>query len=106
MPVKAHRLPAGVSPGRVLVGVVELEAEPPGQGQRLGVLRVDELRVLLDYLPIAEITAQRLDPPAGDGVELVDLGPDPVPAPQPVGAAESGDPRADDDHAGRVPAAG
>ena len=112
-PVEAHDLAARVGARRVLVGVVQPQPEPFRQGQRRGVLGVDELGVLLDQLAVVEEPAQGPDPPAGDRVPLVDLGPDPVPVPQPQRAAQPGDPGADDDHprcvprgAGRLPPPG
>jgi hypothetical protein len=78
-------------PGPVLVRVVQAQAELPGQGQRGGVLGIDELGVPLDQLPIREVAAHCADPAARHGVVLVDLGLDAVPGPQPVRAAQPGD---------------
>ena len=61
-------------------------------------LGVDELGVLLDQLAVIEVPVKRPDPTAGNGVELVHLGPDPVPAPQAVSAAEPGDARSHHHH--------
>jgi hypothetical protein len=41
---------------RIVIGVVQGEAEPLGQRQRRGVLGVDELGVFLDQLRIVEMT--------------------------------------------------
>jgi len=103
--VKAHGLAAGMSPRRVLIGVVEPEAEALGQRQRRRVLGVDELAVFLDDLPILEISAQCPDPAPRHRVVLEDLRRDAVPRPQSISAAQPCDSRSDDDHARAVPAA-
>ena len=79
--------------------VVQVQAEPRGQPPDLGVLGGDELRVLLGVLPAVVEAAQRDDAPAWlYRVVLVDVTADAVPGPQPVGAAEPGEARADDHH--------
>jgi hypothetical protein len=70
----------------------------------VAVCGIDELGVLLDDLPVFEISAQRPDPAARHRVVLVDFRPDAMPGPQPVSAAQPGDPRPDDDNSRGAPA--
>ena len=85
---------------RIGVDVVQGEAEPGGEAPHRGVLTRDELAVLLGVLAVGEEPAEGVDAAAGPGrVVLVDLAGHAVAGPQPEGAAEPGDARADDDHA-------
>ncbi len=99
--VKAHGFATRMSAGPVSVGVVESQAKALRERQRRHVLRIDELGVLFDDLPVFEGSTQRPDPAAGNRVVLVDLRLDAVLGPKPVSTAQPGDSRSHDHHSRR-----
>ena len=100
-PAETEPVIGGPGVRRIDVDVVQVQAQPGGQPAHRGVLTRDELAVLLRVLPAVEESAEGVHPPARPGgVVLVDLAGQAMRCPQPQGAAQPREPRADDHYPG------
>ncbi len=100
-PAEPEPVIGGPGVRRIDVDVVQVQAQPGGQPAHRGVLTRDELAVLLGVLPAVEESAEGVHPAARPGgVVLVDLAGQAMRCPQPQGAAQPREPRADDHYPG------